>query len=770
MKKKPSALRSSIFVLSAVTLASPSLFGALNDTFDGDGSNAIATPLADQPGPQIMVDPFDLSGTNKVLRMLAGANNLHNHYAFNRTDVGAYEELTFSFDFRITPGTAGLADGFGFLLIPTSTFGEVGDGPSPLAEEPNVAGAFGIGVDVYPGINNLRTHWDGFQVNDINPSFTSNFRSNNVFNNVQVVLKRVGNATNATISIVTDSQNPTPGTPFKLVETVIPNMLPYESRAFFTARTGGENLTLDLDNVKVTPDVSKPFTGGLPVAPTGHLFQDFDSVGSTGYRAVQAAATNLTVFRPGPLMKAAEPGVSSGAFLRIASDGVEGQSNRVVFNRALDSGATNMPEKLQFDLRFNSADQPADGLGLLFLRTRDLTGAANFTGAGIDSSEEPNHPNMLGLGFDVFSNGPTDPAAVTLHWNGAVVREVPIPAELALGQFHRVEVLREPVADGINVTVSATPNINGVAGAPITLIDHFFVQGATNYDYRVQFSGRTGGLNADHDIDNIMTSQGTRPQLARTTQNFTEATGSGWKGYAFNGGAGPDIRNDGGLNQNFLRLTHDSVNDQSNAIAFDTQVDGAMSGKTSLTARFDFRIASPGNPPADGMSFMLIPTATYGNTGPGAASTPGFIAEEPNVPGVFGIAFDLYDSLNEVSLHWNGSVINEFALNPALLDLDADKFHRLRLELTKVLDGVLVNLTLTPDSLGFPGEDVEVYTDLLIPGMDLYDYRVEFAGRTGGLNMGVDIDNVLVDSVPEPGSVALIGLGALLLARRRRRS
>jgi hypothetical protein len=52
--------------------------------------------------------------------------------------------------------------------------------------------------------------------------------------------------------------------------------------------------------------------------------------------------------------------------------------------------------------------------------------------------------------------------------------------------------------------------------------------------------------------------------------------------------------------------------------------------------------------------------------------------------------------------------------------------------------------------------------------MELYDYRFEFAARTGGLNLGVDIDNVLIQTIPEPSTAALLGLGALLIGRRRR--
>jgi hypothetical protein len=709
---------------------------------------------------------------NNILHFLDGVNGQSNHYSYELSDPGAYETIQGSFDFRILPGTAGLADGLGLVLIPTA-LDPTGDGPNPLAEKPDLAGAFGLGIDVYPGINNVSTHF-GTIVGEVNPNYAVSFRDNLVFNRVLFTLQRVGNATNATVSLISDSLGTTPGLPVKIMETVIPNMLPYENRVQFGGRTGGENLKADIDNLNVA--YSNPYTGGLPAAPTGHTYQDFDSTGTTSYRAVQAAAPNGTVFRPGPLIKAPDAG-SNGSFLRIVNDGVEGQSNRVVFDHSIDSGASNMTEIVRLDLRFNSTDQPADGLGLLFLATRDPFGTAHMTSNGIDSSEEPNHPNMLGIGFDVYDNStpeiPDVAPGVSLHWNGSTLTNVPLPPSFALNQFHRVEVTRETLPTGLNVTVTGIPNINGVPGAPVTLIDHFFVEGASNYDYRLQLSGRTGGANADHDIDNIVTSQITKAPLARTQSNFDQATGSAWKGYVFETGAGPDVRNDLDTNGNYLRLAYDTVNGQRNAVAFDKQVDGSLNGRTKVTADVDFRATNTdGFQAADGFSLLIIPTATFGDTGPGAASTPNFIAEKPNVAGVFGIGFDVYNgpgqTINEATVHWNNGQVASMNIDPFQLDLLAGVFHHLHLELEDTDLGTLVDLILTPDFLGAPGVPVVVFEDLLVSGMDLYDYRFEMAARTGGLNLGVDIDNVLVQTIPEPSTATLLGLGALLIGRRRR--
>jgi hypothetical protein len=758
-----------------MTLILPSIQAATIDDFEGGPLNtpAVAQTLGAGSGPSVITE-----GINKILHLLDGVGGQNNIYSYELSDPGAYETIQGSFDFRIQPGTAGLADGLGLVLIPTSLDPfAAGPNPNPLAEKPDLAGAFGIGVDVYPGINNISAHFGAIN-GEVNPSYVSSFRDNLVFNRLVFSLQRVGNATNATISILNDSLGAgAGGTPVKIMETVIPNMLPYENRVQFGGRTGGENLKADIDNLNVT--YSNPFVGGLPAAPSGHMYQDFDSTGTTSYRVTQSAGSDATTFRPGVLIKAPDAG-STGHFLRIVNDNVNGQSNRVAFDHGIDTGASNSTEITRLDLRFNSTDAPADGMGLLFLATSSIAGF-NMTNNGIDSSEEPNHPNMLGVGFDVYDNtgpGIVDKApAVSLHWNGLLLTDVLLPASFALNQFHRVEVIRETVPNGLNVTVNGIPNVNGVPGPAVTLIDHFFVEGASNYDYRLQVSGRTGGLNADHDIDNIVSSQITKAPLARTETNFDHATGSGWKGYVYETGAGPDIRNDFAPNGNYLRLAHDTVNGQRNAIAFDKQIDGTLNGRTKITADVDFRAINADpipSQPADGFSLLITPTTTYGNTGPGAASFPGFIAEKPNVPGVFGIGFDVYNgpgqTINEATVHWNNNQYASLNIDPLQLDLLAGVFHHLHLELEDTDLGTLVDLILTPDIFGVPGTPVVVFQDLLIDGMDLYDYRFEFAARTGGLNLGVDIDNVLVQTIPEPGSAVLVALGALLASRRRRRS
>ncbi|HEX5175751.1 MAG TPA: PEP-CTERM sorting domain-containing protein, partial [Chthoniobacteraceae bacterium] len=685
------------------------------------------------------------------------------------TDPGAFETIHASFDFRILPGTNGLADGFHFLMIPTSTFGSAGDGPNVLAEEPNSPGAFGVAFDVYPGINNVALHWNNAQhIEHVIDQFEGiSYRSNAVFNRAQIDVQRVGNGSNVSLTLVGDSLGS--ATPvYKAFEVAVGNFLPYEHRVQFGARTGGENMNVDIDNVNVA--YSNPFAG-IPAAPaTGHLLQDFDRSGTTGYQAVQVNQRTGTVYRTGPLLNAGDAG-SDGAFLRLTPDGEMSLNNHVAFNRAIDGGASNMRESLKFDVRFGATDAtPADGLGVLFLPVFTQNGE----GQGLASSEEPNHLGVLALGFDIFSNGPDDPApAVSLHWDGVELADQPVDPSFGLNQFHRFEVIRDPVDGGVNVSVFGIADVRGGGTTQVPLLTNVFVAGARNYDYRMEFVGRTGGLDAAHDLDNVSTSQVAPGPLATTQATFTDARGSAWKGYRFGGNAGPVVMNEFGTNGDFLRLAHDANLNQQNSVAFDQQLNGFSAGISGIVADFDFRMADTNaTGPADGLSLMLIPVATYGTTGPGVNGTVnGFIAEEPNVVDVFGLAFDIYNGAgvpwNEASLHWNGGVFAALDIDPSLIDLDAGVFHHARLTLTQSETDVLASLTLTPDIFGVPGTPVSIFTDVVLPGMSFFDYRVEFAARTGGLDASMDIDNVLLQ-IPEPSSALLMLGSALLLARRRR--
>ena len=139
----------------------------------------------------------------------------------------------------------------------------------------------------------------------------------------------------------------------------------------------------------------------------------------------------------------------------------------------------------------------------------------------------------------------------------------------------------------------------------------------------------------------------------------------------------------------------------------------------------------------------------YGTSGLGSDGS--YVSEEPNLPNTFAIGFDTYPNdlgVNDVSVHWNGVELRNVTLTNGQLNLDAGVFHRAHVELIEVAGGMQVTVTLTPDIAGTPGTPITAIDGLLIPGMQPYESRVEFSGRTGGLFMNVDLDNIVVQFEP----------------------
>jgi hypothetical protein len=186
-------------------------------------------------------------------------------------------------------------------------------------------------------------------------------------------------------------------------------------------------------------------------------------------------------------------------------------------------------------------------------------------------------------------------------------------------------------------------------------------------------------------------------------------------------------------------VIHDGFNNNRNRVALDRVFAGAA---THVTAELDVRFTSQGGNPADGFAMLFLPTSQYGVSGPGTGLS--YVAEEPNVPNTFALGFDLYPEAtqNDVSVHF-GSEIANVNLTPAGINLDAGVFHHVKLDLVADGDaGSRVTVTITPDIFGNPGVPFTPIDNVLIPALRPYESRVEFAGRTGGLNLSADVDNL----------------------------
>lgn len=204
-------------------------------------------------------------------------------------------------------------------------------------------------------------------------------------------------------------------------------------------------------------------------------------------------------------------------------------------------------------------------------------------------------------------------------------------------------------------------------------------------------------------------------------------------------------------------------NSLNNVAAFDLSDPGVRPG---ASFSFGFRISAPVTPSADGFSFIFANTAQHGTTG-GVAIPQG---EEPNVAGVLGFAFDTWNNdtdpgpddsnLQQIALHYNGALVtavDDTRLLGTPFSLD---------------DGVLRTVTGFADfaagtvSLSVDGQSI--FNNVAVPGLTPMESRIAFAGRTGGENQLVEITDLNVNFVPEPGSVILGLLGTALIFRRRR--
>ena len=696
----------------------------LVEDFDGGGTAYAASQNGSAPGPTVTAG----GPTGQFLRLTEdGAANQNNSIAFDRvSEPGAFGTVVADLDFRITSGTnpndySG-ADGFSFVLLPTGTYGTAGAGPNFDAEEPNLAGTFGVAFDTWYNWdtdatdNDVSIHWDGQVIENIAiPTGQLNLEAG-VFHHAHVELAQLANGSLVTVAVTPGGGGGT----VTAIDRFVPNIVPYENRVQITARTGGANEDCDLDNIAVA------YSGAAyavpTVSPTG-LYQDFDSAGSTtDFISTQAGSS------PGPTIS----GGGDGNFLRLINDGVNNQVNAIGFDRAADGGVSDSAI-VSFDFRAND-NEPADGFSMMMLPTSNYgrDGASPLP----TNAEKPDVANTLGVGFGVYPFW-TGTNNVSLHWNGTELANINVTGvDLNDGDFHRAEVSMVQTTGGSNVSISIIPDAHGTPGAPISVVTDHFLANVFPYDYRVGFAGRTGASNMNVDLDNIASSQLPGAAGPNVSQDFEGAGGTAYEGWYFRDGSPPALLSEPG--NTFLRLTHDQGVTE-NAVAFEKTFDGAAA---AIDAQFSLRIG--GSQGADGGSFVLLNTGVYGDSGEipnGNTSLPGFW-EEPNLTGTFGVGFDIYPGTSEVSLHWNGAAVANINTITAFgADMRGAGWLAADLSITYDATGAYVTLTETNNS-------IPIFSNHPIPGMQPYESRVVLGARTGGVVSTIDVDNVNAQFTP----------------------
>jgi len=452
-------------------------YAGLIDTFDPPNSNVTATQAGSSPGPQV------LSGgpSGQYLRLVNdGVKDQRNRYSYHMTDSGWYGTMTAQFDFS-GYSVDQAADGFSFAVLPTSVYGTSGAGPN-LSESANAPGVFGIGFWVYPaGTNHVTVHWDNREIVRyyVDPAKV-NF-ANGVWNRATLTINSIGPGGNVKLELI-GNVNGTPQT-VTVFDKYFYGPSGFENRVQFSGRTGGANMDVNLDNIQVT--YSNPITPLSSISvPANTLQQDFDHLGTTHFVANQYGSA------PGPQVLPGQ-GVGSSRptnYLRLIQQ-TNNQLNQIAFDRV----ATGLYQRIEAEWDF-SILAGADGGAFALLNT----GWEGISGPVSNPSpawENPRFTTGFAIGFDVYPNI----YDISLNWAGQEVAKVS-SYDYRGTDFRHASAVIDFVSGGANVSLSIT----APGGVTTPIFTNYFIPGMTPYESRVAFGARTGGLNTNFDLDNIV--------------------------------------------------------------------------------------------------------------------------------------------------------------------------------------------------------------------------------------------------------------------------
>jgi hypothetical protein len=381
---------------------------------------------------------------------------------FDSLTDGGWGSLNISFDIYMSQPFNGGADGFGFAMLPTSSYGSSKSANNPaFSEEVNLPGTFGLGFDTFSNTDlgdpaapdrshesSVSVHWDGAVINQVdgnNPATPFNFESggeNGDNYNIQLFMTNSGSETNLTM-VMTNIDSGEFFTP--IINQVVP-MSNYDYRLGFRARTGDAynkqafgNLIIEQDGNTITPVLS-------PIPPmTAELVGGTPYVGDTNHSNAGAAGDLQTNVGPG--VHPAADGYFrvtqevSSSYGTIAFDKVGPEKVRLAIGGRTGGAqdqydidnvsGTFEPGRASVNLDFRALGNDgtrADGLTIALLDTDDHgdSGVLSTPGGaalGYQAYEEGNViPSSLGVSFDTFE-GANDPGIGDLPpgYQGATV-------------------------------------------------------------------------------------------------------------------------------------------------------------------------------------------------------------------------------------------------------------------------------------------------------------------------------------------------------------
>ena len=265
-------------------LLNGALPGATINNFDDPGTPYTLQQHGDAPGA-------DVAGG--VLRLThSGVGGQLNSIVFDRAALGPFEIVTAEFEFRLHLGTGVWSDGAGFLLLPTDTYGTSGGVAEMgvMSEEPNVAGALGVGFDIYDNSgrdindNHASLHWNGARLAEVDLNSFGLDLEGPTWISATVTVTKAMDGSYVTVTLVKGATTATPFTDY-----FVPGLDPFEYRVGLSARSGGGPIQAELDNVLVQNSLLPPMPpvaaddtyvvevdGTLNVAAPGVLDNDYD--------------------------------------------------------------------------------------------------------------------------------------------------------------------------------------------------------------------------------------------------------------------------------------------------------------------------------------------------------------------------------------------------------------------------------------------------------------------------------------------------------------